>query len=90
MERPQPLNDPDTLDKRFVGCQQVREDRWRWVDGNIIQQNDWLTVQVFGLGVVYVDYDDFPVRLSFINHGQNAEHFHFDYLPTWAHLECTF
>lgn len=49
-----------------------------------------LTIQVFGFRVLYVDCNHFPISLALIDHGQDTEHLHFDYLPTGTHLERTF
>ena len=49
-----------------------------------------LTVQVIGFRVLYIDCNHFPISLALIDHGQDAEHLHFDYLTTGTHLERTF
>lgn len=40
------------------------------------------TVQIFGFGVVDIDCDHFPVSLTLVDHGQDAQNLHFDYLAT--------
>lgn len=47
------------------------------------------TVQFFGFRVVYIDCDHFPVGLTLIDHGQDAQNLHFDYLATQTHLRWT-
>lgn len=38
------------------------------------------TVHLFGFMVVHIDCDHFPVSLTLIDHGQDAQNLHFDYL----------
>lgn len=47
------------------------------------------TVEFFGFRVVYIDRDHFPVSLPLIDHGQDAQNLHFDYLATRTHLHRT-
>lgn len=46
------------------------------------------TVQFFGFRVVHVDCDHFPVSLTLIDHGQDAQNLHLDYLASQTHLSC--
>lgn len=47
------------------------------------------TVQLFGFRVVYIDCDHLPVSLPLIDHGQDAQNLHFDYLASRTHLRRT-
>lgn len=49
-----------------------------------------LTVQVVGFRVLYIDCNHFPISLALVDHGQDPEHLHFDYIPTGMNLNSTF
>lgn len=47
------------------------------------------TVQFFGFRVVDTDCDHFPVSFPLVDHGQDAQNLHFDYLAAKTHLQWT-
>lgn len=57
----------------------AQQDGWRTVAGV-------LTVEVFGVGVLHIDCNHFPISLALVDHGEDAQHLDPDHVATGAHL----